>query len=71
MRSRISSSLNVPKLQYLARPCRSVINLSTDSPSRWILEYEFRSFEDNISFYDEVVFKFLFHLFVVLFFFRG
>lgn len=41
MWSRISFSFNVPKLQCLSRPYRSVIKLSTDLPSRLFLKLNF------------------------------
>ena len=41
IRSRMSSSFSAPKLQYLARPYKSVIKLSTDSPTRLLLELNF------------------------------
>ena len=35
------SSFSAPKLQYFARPYKSVIKLSTDSPTHWLLELNF------------------------------
>ena len=46
---------NAPKFQYLARPYKSVIILSIDSPVCWLFELNFALSKMTFSFYDEVI----------------